>query len=175
MHHVGDPIGDIERGDYPAVLDGDGERPADSVDRFASLRDYRDPSTLVDPGALYAVMERAGFVDGIQAVYAPDGAQAVVTVTQFESSAGAQAVLTAHLDDYCSLAVVTRPRVERNGLLMLRDRGAVRVLFVLDDLEVSVFECGCFGTSDEGRADQVEAWAALVAKQLESPKTSGAT
>ena len=166
--HGPDPLGAVRNGKLPALIPGADGTPLDQITEFPALGDYQDPSTLGDPGRVRDAFDAAGYLGGIEARYEHGDEQTVVTVVRFRDAAGAGAALTAHLVDYCHRAVDARELATANGLLVLRDSASVRTLFVLDDIEVSVLVCSCFGKTDEIRQALVGEWASQITAVLEA-------
>lgn len=158
-----DPLAAVRSGEIPTVPDGIGDRPPDVVRDFPTLAVYDDPSTLEQPEVVAAAFERAGYLDGVDARWGYSEVNfAAVTMVRFRDAAAAQEAMTAHLTDLCRRAVHATVRPDGTGLTLLRDSGAVRSLFVVDDVEVSVFVCACFFADATERQDGIEAWSAAL-------------
>lgn len=169
LEHGPDPIADVRAGRVPSVPGSGGDEEPDSRRDFTSVDQYRDPSSMVDPGALHAAMAEAGFVEGTEARWGTDRRLALISVSRFADAEGAQRVLTTHLTALCGEAIRATVRDDGAGLTLVRDSGTVRTVFVLDDLEVSVMVCHCYGTSDADREDLVDDWSTGVADELTEP------
>lgn len=152
----------------PSLPDGE-NRPPDEVNEFPDLISYRDPSTLEDPGMVYDAMEAAGFEEAIEARWGEGNAFTAITVIQYRDAAGAKDALTAHLTDLCRRATSASTRDASNGLLLTRDSGAVRSVFVMGDIEVSVFTCSCYWSDLVSRSDGITDWAWGVEATLAAP------
>lgn len=166
--HGPDPIGRVRDGVVPSLPDGS-DSPPDHVTEFPDLISYRDPSTLEDPGMVYDAMAAAGFQKGIEARWGEGHAYTAITVIQFEDAAGAKDALTAHLTDLCRRATSATVRDGGNGLLLTRDSEAVRSVFVMGDIEVSVFTCSCYWPDLPSRTDGITGWAWGVEAKLFEP------
>ncbi len=166
--HGPDPIGRVRTGVVPSLPDGN-DSPPDELTEFPDLISYRDPSTLEDPGMVYDAMEAAGFQEGIEARWGEGNAFTAITVIQFRDAAGAKAALTAHLTDLCRRATSATVREGGNGLLLTRDSEAVRSVFVMGDIEVSVFTCGCYWSDLVSRSEGITSWAWGVEAKLVEP------
>jgi hypothetical protein len=60
-------------------------------------------------------------------------------------------------------------RRDGTGLLVRRDSGTVRTIFVRGDVELSVLVCQCFGRTDEIRERAVDGWARDIDAVLQEP------
>ncbi|MEZ5181226.1 MAG: hypothetical protein R2702_05030 [Acidimicrobiales bacterium] len=130
------------------------------VREYPTVADYDDPSTIRDMGALRAAWSRAGYQEGVDWRHGGDGDVADLTLLRFRDDGGARAALSALATDYCSRAFSASLLDDRSGLTVLRKTGAVRTMFVVDDVLVSVMSCGCYGSSLAERQDLIERWTA---------------
>jgi hypothetical protein len=161
--HAPDPIGSLLDGKFPSSeLEGDGQAEPDRIRAFKTLDDYRDPSTLEDPGYVYAAMEKAGYERAAEARWGDDHEFKAVTIIQYRDAAGAKDAMTAHLIDLCRRAITYTVRPDQAGLTLLRNKGAVRTMFVMDDIVVSLFTCGCEWPNDADRLEGIAKWADQV-------------
>ena len=136
-----------------------GAKP-DQVSDYDTLDRYRDPNTMASAGSLHAAWSKLHFEGATAASWRSGHDHQTVTITQFGSAAEAQQALVAHLTELCPYANATMVRPDHTGVTLGKDTGSTRSLFVLDDVEVSVYACPCsslgIGATDEW-AKQVEA------------------
>lgn len=169
-----DSLGRVREGIVPGLRDGQ-DSPPDYLSEFTTLDSYRDPSTLEDPGMVHDAWEQAGFQRGIEARWGKGTAYTAITVVQFRDAAAAKDAMTAHLTDLCRRTTHASVRNNANGLLLSRDSEAVRSVFVMGDLEVSVFTCSCYWDDLPQREDGISTWAFQLETALADPKANTGT
>ena len=174
VEHGPDPIGRVRDGVVPALPDGQ-HSPPDKLTEFPDLASYRDPSTLEDPGMVYDAWDRAGSVKGIEARWGEGHAYTAITVVQYRDATGAKDALTAHLTDLCRRATSATIRDHANGLVLTRDSEAVRSVYVMGDIEVSVFTCSCYWPDLDARKEGLGYWADDVEGKLAGPRPETGT
>ncbi|HEX2577872.1 MAG TPA: hypothetical protein VHK88_16095 [Aquihabitans sp.] len=157
--HGADPLGAVRAGRMPEFIrEGPDRTPLDQVTDMPTVDDYEDPSTLEDPATVRQAFVDAGYQDGVDARYEDGNYLTAITMVRFRDAAGASAALSAHLADYCSRAEDGYVRTERNGMVVLRDSGTARTMYVLDDVAVSVLVCVCYVDDPTERQHSVERW-----------------
>ncbi|MEZ5137500.1 MAG: hypothetical protein R2711_01585 [Acidimicrobiales bacterium] len=142
-----------------AAVPGRPRRPRLRGAEYPTVADYDDPSTIRDMGGSRR-WSRAGYQEGVDWRHGGDGDVADLTLLRFRDDGGARAALSALATDYCSRAFSASLLDDRSGLTVLRKTGAVRTMFVVDDVLVSVMSCGCYGSSLAERQDLIERWTA---------------
>ncbi len=160
-----DPVAAVRDGHVPQY---NRDHPL-TVREFPTLESYDDPSTMDDAPAVYGAFEAAGYEEGIEGSYRNGGEETTVSVVRFHDATGARAAVSAHLADYCRRATSGYVNPDGTGLIVLRQSGTVRNLYVLGDAEVSVLVCECFGDNGEEREGLVESWSSDVNDYLRQP------
>jgi hypothetical protein len=158
----------VRNGNAPPFL-GESGGLTFEVTEFPTIDDYDDPSTLADPRALYEAWVDAGYQEGIDWRHGDHSDIAALTLVRFRDEGGARAALSALLEDYCGRAVEAKVLDDRSGMTVVRDSEAVRTIFVVDDVVVSVMSCGCYGTSTADRKNLVDDWSAQAMDSLSVP------
>jgi len=153
---IGDPIADLSSGAVASVYGSD--HPLDQVTVFETLAEYPDPSTPTDLDAVLDAWEDAGFAGGVAAKSQVGNNLVKATAVEFRSPDDAKAAVTAHLRDLCHRAVSSKVLGDGAGMMMLRESGAVRSVWVVDRYELSLFVCVCVGENDDERQDHVLSW-----------------
>lgn len=161
-----DPLEAVRDGSVPGLPQDGGHLDFERTVEFPTVERYEDISTLRDRDALVQAWREAGYQAGVMRELHQGNYQFAATAVRFRDADGAQAALGAHLRDYCHRSVDARPVPDGNGLTILRDLGAVRTLWVQDDVLLSVFSCVCYADGDRARQDLVEGWAGEVAGVL---------
>lgn len=174
VEHGPDPLARVREGLVPALPDGE-DSPPDYLSEFTTLDSYRDPSTLEDPGMVHDAWEQAGFKQGVEARWGHGPSYTAITVVQFRDAASAQDAMTAHLTDLCRRTTQASVRDNSNGLLLTRDSEAVRSVYVMDDIEVSVFTCSCYWDTVEHREEGIHTWAFQTELALNDPTANTGT
>ena len=172
--HGTDPVADVAEGRIPGVPTGSrADDPPDSERTFTSVDEYRDPSSMVDVGALREVMIDAGFVEGRDVRWGTRHRLALVSVNRYRDADAAKDVLTAHLTALCGEATSVEVRDDRAGLTIVRESDTVRTVFVLDDVEVSVMICHCYGSDNDSRRAIIDEWSSQVKGELQNRDPQG--
>jgi len=157
-----DPLTQIRSGIAPQVPGTNGDGGFDRTIEFPEINAYRDSSTLNDPEALRRAWLADGYREGVAADHHRGGHEYSIIAVRFRDPAAAVDALEAHLADYCQRAVNTRRLQSGNGLVVRRDKGAVRSLSVVGDVELSLFVCVCYGRDDADRENLVEGWTQIT-------------
>lgn len=191
VRHRPDPRGILRRGgvrglpqhsNTPAGLNGmnddppgglPGEAPDTIVD-FGAVEDHRDPNTLASPGSLREAWRRLHYRGATSANWNQSHDHQTVSVTQFGSAAEAKRALTAHLTELCPYANSTTRLPGGNGVYLVKETGSTRVLFVLDDVEVSVYACPCTFEGGGPAVADFDTWWLQVAQALSPGATKPA-
>ena len=104
----------------------------------------------------------AGFVEGRDVRWGTRHRLALVSVNRYRDADAAKDVLTAHLTALCGEATSVEVRDDRAGLTIVRESDTVRTVFVLDDVEVSVMICHCYGSDNDSRRAIIDGTKARV-------------
>lgn len=168
-----DPVGLVSNGELPPGLDASLTEEPTEINEWTEVGEYHDPSTLDSPGAIRDAMRGAGFEAGAEAYWTDGSSEATITAVRFQDADGAQAVLTALAEDYCTRAVSSRALPDGTGMDIVRDSGATRVLAVLDDTVISLWACSCISS---GGDDVISDWHDELRAEIDAPApdTSGA-
>lgn len=145
------------------------------VREYPTVDDYDDPSTIQDPAGLRAAWAAAGYQEGVDWRHGDGGDVVSFSLIRFRDDGGARAALSALLADYCSKAYESKILDDRSGMTVVRQTGAVRTMFVVDDTLVSVMSCGCYGDSELTRRRMVEDWASRGLGALEAADASSSS